>query len=129
MPGKIALDTSAAIAALKGDASLVGKLQNIAQVVLPVTVIGELVYGALNSSHAEKNLAQVNRLIQQCGVLETSLETATRYAGIRLTLKQKGRPIPENDLWIAASCIEHQIPLMTADEHFTWIEGLTVETV
>lgn len=47
----------------------------------------------------------------------------------RISLKKKGRPIPENDIWIAATCLEHRIPLVTSDSHFNWIEDLMVEMI
>jgi tRNA(fMet)-specific endonuclease VapC len=43
-----------------------------------------------------------------------------------LQLKRHGKPIPENDLWIAAICVEHDLPLATVDSHFDYVEGLHV---
>jgi tRNA(fMet)-specific endonuclease VapC len=54
------------------------------------------------------------------------MSTAEVYARIRIALKQKGKPIPENDLWIAALCIERGSPLATSDEHFAAIDELTI---
>jgi len=48
---------------------------------------------------------------------------------LRLGLKEKGKPIPENDLWIAALCIEHQVKLAAVDGHFDVIDELLRETV
>ena len=50
--------------------------------------------------------------------------TAEHYAEIRLALKQKGRPIPENDMWISAVCRTHDVPLLTFDRHFAEIPFL-----
>jgi len=58
--------------------------------------------------------------------LNITRETANHYSAIRLELKKKGRPIPENDLWIASICIEHNLPLVTGDAHFDNINGLEV---
>ncbi|MEH1767344.1 MAG: PIN domain-containing protein [Nostoc sp.] len=52
---------------------------------------------------------------------------ATSYAQTRLTLKRKGRPIPENDIWIAAQCLERGWTLATHDEHFNYVDNLIVE--
>ncbi|MDW8140870.1 MAG: PIN domain-containing protein [Candidatus Bipolaricaulota bacterium] len=60
-------------------------------------------------------------------MLEVKASTALIYAQIRLELKQKVKPIPENDLWIAALCLEHTISLATEDAHFSEINGLAVE--
>jgi tRNA(fMet)-specific endonuclease VapC len=119
----VALDTSAAIALLAGQAgSLLA--QPLAEMVLPAPVVGELRYGALNSRRASDNLADVERLVSRCRVLDITASTAATYARLRLSLKQKGKPIPENDLWIAALCVEHHVPLATLDGHFDAVDGL-----
>jgi tRNA(fMet)-specific endonuclease VapC len=119
----VALDTSVAIALLAGQASaLLAQPRN--DIVLPAPVIGELRYGALNCRRAVDNLADVERLVSRCRVLDVTASTAATYAQLRLGLKQKGKPIPENDLWIAALCVEHGIPLATLDGHFDAVEGL-----
>ncbi len=119
----IALDTSVAIAVLAGQAGALLS-QSTSEFLLPVPVIGELRYGALNSRRKTENLAEVERLVSRCRVLDITVATAEVYARLRLTLKEKGKPIPENDLWIAALCVEHQVPIATLDGHFDAIEGL-----
>lgn len=69
-----------------------------------VPVIGERRYGALNSQRAEGNVARVEKLVVRCRVLEATNTTTVAYARLRLDLKRRGKPIPENDLWIAALC-------------------------
>ena len=123
----VALDTSVAIAVLAGQAgSLLS--QPIEQFLLPVPVIGELRYGALNSRRVAENLAEVEVLVARCRVLDITAATAAVYARLRLGLKEKGKPIPENDLWIAALCVEHQVPLATLDGHFDAIGELVRHT-
>ena len=119
----VALDTSVAIAVLAGQASTLLS-QSLKEFLLPVPVIGELRYGALNSRRSAENLAQVERLVGRCRVLDMTAATAAVYARLRLGLKEKGKPIPENDLWIAALCVEHQVPLVTLDGHFDAVDGL-----
>ena len=87
-------------------------------------MIGELRYGALNSRRASDNLADVERLVSRCRVLDVTASTAAMYAELRHGLKPRGKPIPENDLWIAALCVEHRVPLATLDVHFDVVEGL-----
>ena len=86
--------------------------------------MGELRYGALNSRRSAENLAEVERLVGRCRVLDITAATAAVYARLRLRLKGKGKPIPENDLWIAALCVEYHVPLATLDGHFDVIEEL-----
>ncbi len=119
----IALDTSAAIALLQGQADALLS-QPVGEILLPVPVIGELRYGALNSRRSTENLATVERLVSRCRALDITATTAATYARLRVRLRQKGRPVPENDLWIAALCVEHRVALVTLDRHFDQIEDL-----
>jgi tRNA(fMet)-specific endonuclease VapC len=60
-------------------------------------------------------------------VLACDAETAQHYGRIRNVLLAKGRPIPENDIWIAASARQHGLTLVTRDGHFGSVEDLIVE--
>ena len=119
----VALDTSVAIDVLADRAESLTS-QPITEFVLPVPVVGELRYGALNSRRADQNVAEVERLVARCRILDITLATAEVYARLRLDLKKKGKPIPENDLWIAALCVEHQVKLAAVDSHFDAVDGL-----
>lgn len=119
----IALDTSVAIDVLAGRAESL-TAQATTEFLLPVPVVGELRYGALNSRNADENLAEVERLVARCRVMDITLATAAVYARLRLQLKTRGKPIPENDLWIAASCVEHDVRLAAVDGHFDAIDDL-----
>lgn len=119
----VALDTSVAFDVLAGRAESL-TAQAITEFLLPVPVIGELRYGALNSRKPDENLAEVERLVARCRVMDITLATAAVYARLRLQLKTKGKPIPENDLWIAASCLEHDVKLAAVDGHFDAIDDL-----
>ena len=119
----LALDTSVAIAVLAGEAdSLLSP--DLGPFLLPVPVVGELRYGALNSRRSAQNLAEVDSLVGRCLVLDVTAATAEVYARLRLQLRERGKPIPENDLWIAAICLEHQVPLASSDSHFDVVESL-----
>ena len=124
MSGKIALDTDVAIKFLNGDETINNFLSKFNKIYMPVIVAGELIFGALNSKHAEQNLARHKKLIQRTHVLDITENTANIYAKTRINLKKKGKPIPENDLWIASLCIEHNIPLTSNDLHFEYIDHL-----
>ena len=93
----LALDTSVAIAVLAGEAdSLLSP--DLGPFLLPVPVVGELRYGALNSRRSAQNLAEVDSLVGRCLVLDVTAATAEVYARLRLQLRERGKPIPENDL-------------------------------
>lgn len=123
----LALDTNVAIALLNDTGDTGEWLRNFDQLALPAIVVGELRFGAMNSHRTDENLERVNNFASAQEVLPVTSATATSYARIRLQLKRKGTPIPDNDLWIAATCIEHDLPLATADAHFESVEGLKVE--
>ncbi|HEX3818424.1 MAG TPA: PIN domain-containing protein [Chthoniobacterales bacterium] len=87
---------------------------------LPVIVVGEYTFG-LKRSRGQQLLTS---LISESDVLEIDLGTANYYAEIRSDLQQRGEPIPENDLWIAALCLQHRRPLASRDQHFDRISRL-----
>ncbi|MCX6237776.1 MAG: type II toxin-antitoxin system VapC family toxin [Bacteroidia bacterium] len=119
-----ALDTNVAIDLLNGNVEILLNCEKYTSLYLPVTVCGELLYGAINSNSSKKNLIKYRGFISNCTILNINSAIAEKYASIRKGLKDKGTPIPENDIWIAATCIVYEIPLATSDKHFNNIEGL-----
>ena len=124
--GNIAVDTSAVIAYMEGIGSVRSLLERADIIFSPVVVLGELLYGAANSAQPEKNEQTVRQILAHSVLLPIDESVAVRYASTRLELKRTGHPIPENDLWIAATCLELGIPLLTTDGHFDYVEGLQV---
>ena len=121
----VAIDTNVAIAMLRGKTQfLVAAGLQLTDCALPVTVAGELLFGARNSGRARENLHSYRQFIHDLPVLLLDGLAAEYYAEIRLALKQKGRPIPENDMWIAAICRAHEAPLLTYDRHFAEVPDL-----
>lgn len=120
----VALDTNQAIAVLNNADDAAAWITGFRAIYLPVPVVGELLFGALNSRRPEENRVIVERLVKRCQSLSPTLSTAGTYAQVRCELKRRGRPIPENDVWIAAICIEHRVPLATSDAHFSDIDEL-----
>lgn len=81
-------------------------------------------YGAWKSTRVQENLAQIEEFALRNNVLSCDLETARQYGRVKHYLQQKGRPLPENDIWIAALALQHDLRLITRDAHFQEIEGL-----
>jgi tRNA(fMet)-specific endonuclease VapC len=106
--------------------SVAAWIASFSEAVLPTPVVGELLFGALNSGRPRDNVATVESLCKRCRVLTSDFGTAQTYARVRAQLKEAGTPIPENDVWIAAACLQHSLPLATFDEHFAKVEGLRV---
>jgi tRNA(fMet)-specific endonuclease VapC len=121
---KIALDTNIAIDLLNGNLEIIAAVSQFEFTYLPVTVCGELLFGAKNSGKAKSNELKYKGFIDACIILETNSLIAEKYADIRFELKTKGKPIPENDIWIAAICATNDITLFTRDAHFANIETL-----
>lgn len=97
-------------------------------VYLNIVVLGELLSGFRVGSREEKNRRELRRFLSfgQVSLVPLKEETAQHYASIHATLKKAGMPIPTNDLWIAASALEHGVALYSYDSHFQAVEGLHV---
>lgn len=124
--GKIALDTNAVIAYREGIPEVCTLIDDADAIILPVTVIGELLYGALNSTKSKNNEKFVHQFAGYSLVMQIDESVAARYAKVRLDLKRHGNPLPENDVWIAAACLVLEVPLISRDDHFRFVHGLTV---
>lgn len=120
----IAVDTNMAISWLNGDLVTGKWLRSFSATYVPVVVLGELYYGNLNSVRVMENLDRLKSFAARCGILDISKSTAEIYGQIRFELRRKGKPIPANDLWISALCLERSLPLATEDGHFAAVEGL-----
>ena len=127
MSGEIALDTSVAVRFLNGDAAITARVLAVPEIILPIVVVGELLFGAENSTRLLQNWPLYLEFMSACVVTPLGRETATTYARTRLALKRKGRPIPMNDVWIAAQCLEHGWVLVTDDTDFDYVDGLALE--
>jgi tRNA(fMet)-specific endonuclease VapC len=124
MSGEIALDTSAAVRFLNGDAIVTERVLALPEIVLPMIVGGELLFGGENSTRSLQNLPHYLEFLSVCISVPLGRETATVYARTPLALKRKGRPILMNDVWIAAQCLEHAWVLVTDDTDFDYVDGL-----
>ena len=127
MSGEIALDTSVAIRFLNRDVTITERVLALPEIILPMVSVGELLFGAENSARSLQNLPRYLEFISDCIVVPLGRKTAIVYAQTRLALKRKGRPIPMNDVWIAAQCIEHDWVLVTDDTDFDYVDGLILE--
>jgi len=119
------LDTSAVSSLLAGDPALGDLLAMRSRHHLPAIVIGEYRFGLLRSHHRERLGLLFAALIRESHVLVVDQITAEVYSQVREELRTKGRPIPENDVWIAALALQHQQPVVSRDSHFDSIRGLT----
>ena len=123
---KCLLDTSVIIHAFKNNNTVAEKLNAIMDVYVPVAVVGELYYGAYKSADPEKHIKQIQSFLLNCKVLAPDLLTGDVYGHVKAALIKKGKPIPENDIWIAAMARQHNLPLFTTDNHFIEIDNLSL---
>jgi tRNA(fMet)-specific endonuclease VapC len=112
------LDTNALSAAADNDPAVVAILAGAEQVAIPVIVLGEYRHGIAESRHRDSYEIWLAELLRDCMVLDVNEPTTHGYAEITLELKRKGKPIPTNDIWIAALCRQHRLPLLSRDRHF-----------
>lgn len=117
------VDTNALSAVADGDRNAVAILARADQMAIPVIVLGEYRYGIAQSRNRASYENWLAGLLQDCFVLDITEPTTEHYAEITLELKRKGKPIPTNDLWIAALCRQHSLPLLSRDRHFDLVSG------
>lgn len=126
MSGKYLLDTSVIIALFADDAAVKDNLAKADEIFIPCIAVGELYYGAWKSARIRENVARIDEFAAANVVLECNSGTARRYSEIKNALREKGRPIPENDIWIAAIALQHDLTMATRDTHFSEITDLKV---
>jgi predicted nucleic acid-binding protein len=122
------LDTNAYSDFVRGDAS-VAKFLNEADVVyLPVIVIGELKRGFYYGTKVKENIDSLEKFLAKprTNVLDITDETAEHYGMLAAYLKTQGTPIPINDIWIAALCLQYDLPLLTSDGDFQNLPQITL---
>jgi len=119
----VILDTNALSAAADNDAALVAILARAQELAIPVIVLGEYRHGIAQSRNRTSYESWISGLLNDCVVLDVNEPTTHYYAEITLELKHKGKPIPTNDIWIAALCRQHSLPLLSQDRHFDSIAG------
>jgi tRNA(fMet)-specific endonuclease VapC len=124
MSGRYLLDTNIVIALWANDVTVTYQLADADEVFVPIMVLGELYYGAQKSAWSASNIARIDDFAAQSSILVCDLTTAQQYGESKNALRARGRPIPENDLWIAAIALQYSLTLATRDDHFREIDGL-----
>lgn len=121
------LDTNIITSWIKGESSIADKVEKALAVYIPIIVLGELFYGASYSTKVQKNTAVIKKLSRRYKLLLIDEATTIEYGKIKSSLRKKGLPIPENDIWIAAIAIRHKLTLVTRDKHFNEVIGLKLK--
>jgi tRNA(fMet)-specific endonuclease VapC len=128
MNGRYLLDTNIIISLFAKDSQIHNRLSMAEEVFVPCVAVGELYFGAYKSLKQEENLARVEEFALNNTVLPCDTGIAKKYGDIKSRLKEKGLPVPDNDIWIAAIAQQYALTLITRDSHFEAIENLRSET-
>ena len=126
MEVRVALDTNRLTDLFQGDAELADRLGECDEVWIPLIVLAEMKAGFLGGSQQYRNETLLRTFLGKptVGILLPARETAEQYARLFVQLKRAGTPIPDNDLWIAALVLEHDLQLITRDRHFERVPQL-----
>ena len=118
------LDTNGLSALAEGESHLEPILRKATQIAVPVIVLGEYRYGIQQSRERQRYEHWLVEYLPKFRVLNVDEQTTTSYAAVRDELKRAGTPIPSNDVWIAALCRQHSLPVLSRDRHFDLVPGL-----
>lgn len=123
---RIIIDTNFYTAFKKNDAEAVALLKHAEYIGINAVILGELLAGFRCGSREKQNRLELDQFLDSARVATIAIddETAEFYAQVFSELRLKGRPIPSNDLWLAASALQHGLALATYDDHFSAISGL-----
>ncbi|MFL6230609.1 MAG: type II toxin-antitoxin system VapC family toxin [Pyrinomonadaceae bacterium] len=121
------LDTNIVIALFAGESAIRDRLAASDDVSVPSIVIGELHYGAHKSGRIAENVRRVEEFAGASSVIPCDAGTGAVYGLIKAMLQAKGRPLPENDIWIASIARQHGLTVVSRDSHFNDIDQLALE--
>ncbi len=128
---RVLLDSNAYSEFMRGSQQVRSMVQTAEEILLSAIVVGEQLYGFRQGTRLEQNLMQLRSFLARPYVsfVPVGPVTADRYSRIMLALRAKGRPIPTNDVWIAAHAMETGADLVTADGHFEHVDGIALTRV
>jgi tRNA(fMet)-specific endonuclease VapC len=123
---RILLDTTAYSALMRGHDQVADRVRRAERVVFSTVVAGELLLGFRLGTRLKKNMAELEAFLDNpyVDLVPVTLTTADRFGRIAAALRAKGRPIPTNDIWIAAHAMETGAELLSFDAHFGAIDGV-----
>ncbi len=121
------LDTNIIIDIFSGNSRIADRVNKLEQLFINTIVLGELFIGINRVNNKSKHLKKLETFLKLCTVLDVDPDTSRYFGEIVAMLHRKGKPIPTNDVWIAASAMQHNLQLLTSDNHFKEIEGLSLQ--
>ena len=124
--GSVLLDTNVVVAHFRSDPDTTARIRMTPVLFLPWVVLGELHFGALKAERTARQMALIREFRRNAAVLLPDEGTSEVYGEIKAELSAIGKPIPDNDIWIAALARQFDLPLVTRDAHFAVVQGLTI---
>lgn len=126
---RILLDTSAYSAFMRGHEGVLDLVQRAERICVCPIVLGELFAGFRLGKRTTTNYDLLERFLDSPRVESLPIDdgTARRYSDIVEHLRRAGTPIPSNDLWIAASAMQHGLILVSTDTHFETVPQISKE--
>ena len=124
---KILLDSSIVIEVLSGNSEIADKIGRLSGFSISAVALGELYIGVNRVSNKSKHLKMLQDFVQLCTIVDINEETAKYYGEITSALFKKGKPIPSNDIWIAATARQYGYTLVTRDKQFKEIDDVAIK--
>lgn len=123
---KACLDTNAYSNLRRGNTKILELLNNCAEIIVPAATYAELTYGFLRGGKLNENESMLNAFLQEERVSyqPVTQSIAERWGYVKASLAKNGTPIPDNDIWIAATALETGARLISYDRHFDSVGGL-----
>lgn len=128
---RLLLDTNAYSGLMRGREPVVSVVSRAEQILMSAVVVGELMYGFQHGAKFEANAAQLDEFIAEPFVdfVPVGRTTSNRFGQIAAEMRRNGKPIPQNDIWIAAHAMETGAELVTSDAHFAEVPGLAMKVI
>lgn len=118
------LDTNALSALAAKEPAILGQLDEVEELAVSFIAMAEFQFGLLGSKRPEAGFALLRQLATMVPVFYPDADTVAHYAWVADHLKQKGRPIPHNDMWTAALARQHSLAVLSRDRHFDEVDEI-----
>ena len=125
----ILIDTDICIEILRGNKKVINKrLQNDDEIAVSFMTVGELLYGAYNSSQVDHNISLVEEFLLSVKIINTDFKIMKKFGTIKAELKKQNILLPDADILIASTAINNCEILITGNiKHFNRIEGIKID--
>ena len=124
----LVLDTNAYTAFLNGNKKIASIIKKANEIYIPFILLGELYHGFYKGSKASENIKILDEFLssERVNIIHSDNDTCIIFGEIASELASIGKPMQQNDIWIAALCKEHNYSLLTLDNGFKNIVGLKI---